>query len=42
MDENKELYNGELVPIEEIPASAAHEATTILDEGSTEDEEKTP
>lgn len=42
MVKNKDVYNGQLVPIEEIPTPATHETTTILDEGSAKDEERTP
>jgi len=40
IDENNDIYNGQLVPIEEIPASNVNETTTVIEEGSPQDDKK--
>jgi len=42
IDENKNIYNGQLVPIEEIPPIAAKETTTVIEEDIPYDEEQMP
>lgn len=42
MDENKDVHNDWLVPIQDLPPSATHETTTVLDVGSAEDDKKIP
>ena len=41
LDENKDIYNGQLMPIEDIPSRVAPEYTVVLDDGSS-GEERTP
>ena len=44
MDENKEVFNGRLVPIKDLPLLSAREttATAVLDDDLVDDDEKTP
>jgi len=41
MDKNMDIFNGKLMPIEEISAPDAHENITVIEERSPQDEEKT-
>jgi len=41
LDENKVVYNGQLLWIDDIPFGVAHEDTTVLDDTSS-GEERTP